>query len=189
MTSSTEIICHTKCWLSSFIIEHNICPFAKRPFDVGEKGDKGGIHYEVVISDKLENQLQELIYSCEQLDRETDIETSLQIMPNGLNDFDDYLDFLDLANELMHKQGYEGVYQLASFHPDYCFDGVEANDASNYTNRSPYPMLHLIREASLEKALAHYPNPENIPERNIRYTRELGKESLLHLLQTCKTKP
>jgi hypothetical protein len=181
--NSSDIISHTKNWLSSFIIEHNICPFAKREFD------KESIHYEVVINDKLENQLQELIYSCEQLDKETDIEdgleTSLLILANGLSDFDDYLDFLDLANELMHKQGYEGVYQLASFHPSYCFDGVDADDASNFTNRSPYPMLHLIREASLEKVLAHYPNPEDIPTRNIEYTREMGAKSLQILLQGC----
>jgi hypothetical protein len=190
MTASAQIIKQTQCWISSFIIEQSICPFAKREYD------NDTIHYEVVISDKIENQLQELIYSCEQLDRETDtdandensnsIETSLLILPNGLEDFDDYLDFLDLANELMHKQGYEGVYQLASFHPDYCFDGVDVDDASNYTNRSPYPMLHLLRESSLEKALAHYPNPENIPTRNIEYTRRMGQKSLKLLLQDCK---
>jgi len=195
MNSSAKIIEQTRCWISRFIIQHNICPFAKRAFD---KHDSGGIHYEVVISDKVENQLQELIYSCEQLDREGDldtdenidatntIETSLLILPNGLSNFDDYLDFLELANELMHQQGYEGVYQLASFHPDYSFEGVEENDASNYTNRSPYPMLHLIREKSLEKVLAHYPNPENIPTRNIEYTREMGEESLQLLIQSCK---
>jgi hypothetical protein len=194
MPSNSEITSHTKKWLSRFIIEHNICPFAKREFDKSDKdGNGGGIHYEVVVSETLENQLQELIYSCEQLDRESDVEegeegleTSLLILPNGLSDFDDYLDFLDLANELMHKQGYEGVYQLASFHPDYCFDGVDADDASNYTNRSPYPMLHLIREASIEKVLAHYPNPEGIPVRNIEYTRDMGVKSLELLLANCK---
>jgi len=180
MTTSAQIIEQTQCWLSNFIIKHNICPFAKREFD------KDSIHYEVVISDKVENQLQELIYSCEQLDREENIETSLLILPNGLAVFDDYLDFLELANDLMHQQGYEGIYQLASFHPEYCFDGVEPDDASNYTNRSPYPMLHLIRESSLEKVLAHYPNPENIPARNIEYTRELGEKSLQLLLQGCR---
>ncbi len=187
MNNSAKIIKQTQCWISKFIIQHNICPFAKRAFDENDtNNDTGNIHYEVVLSDKLENQLQELIYSCEQLDREVDIETSLLILPHGLSDFDDYLDFLALANDLMHQQSYEGVYQLASFHPDYCFEDVEADDASHYTNRSPYPMLHLIREESLEKALANYPNPENIPSRNIEYTREMGKESLQLLIQTCK---
>lgn len=174
--TSDKIITHTKRWLSGFIIKHNICPFAKREYD------NDSIHYEVVLSDKLENQLQELIYSCEQLDNSEAIETSLLILANGLSDFDDFLDFLELSNNLMHKQGYEGVYQLASFHPDYCFDGVNADDASNFTNRSPYPMLHLIREASLEKVLAHYPNPENIPSRNIEYTQALGVTFLQKLL-------
>ena len=198
MNSSAKIIEQTQCWISHFIIQHNICPFAKRAFENNDENNNSGrIHYEVVISDKVETQLQELIYSCEQLDRENGldssgnnngnyIETSLLILPNGLSDFEDYLDFLALANKLMHQQGYEGVYQLASFHPDYCFDGVDANDASNYTNRSPYPMLHLIREESLEKVLSQYPNPENIPARNIEYTREMGEQSLKLLLQRCK---
>jgi len=176
MRVTKDVISHTKKWLAGFIIKHNICPFAKREYD------NDSIHYEVMLSNKLENQLQELIYSCEQLDKSEEIETSLLLLPNGLDDFDDYLDFLQLANDLMHQQGYEGVYQLASFHPDYCFDGVDAEDASNFTNRSPYPMLHLIRESSLEKVLAHYPNPENIPSRNIEYTRELGSVALQKLL-------
>jgi hypothetical protein len=179
MTNSTHIIKHTQAWISNFIIQHNICPFAKREFE------KESIHYEVVISEKLENQLQELLYSCEQLERETEIETSLLIVPNGLSDFDDYLDFLELANELMHQQGYEGIYQLASFHPDYCFDGVDAGDASNFTNRSPYPMLHLIREVSLEKALESYPEPEKIPARNIEHTQEMGTQKLEKILEDC----
>jgi len=177
MSTTNDVISQTKKWLSGFIIEHNICPFAKREYD------NDSIHYEVVLSEKLENQLQELIYSCEQLDNNEAIETSLLILPNGLFDFDDFLDFLALSNDLMHQQGYEGVYQLASFHPAYCFEGVDADDASNFTNRSPYPMLHLIREASLEKVLAHYPNPEDIPSRNIEYTRELGSATLQQLLK------
>jgi len=166
------IISHTKSWLSNFIIAHNICPFAKHEFD------RGSICYEVVTSGLLEEQLQALIIACEKLDSNPEIETTLAIFPEGLNNFDNYLDFLALANALMQKQGYEGIYQLASFHPDYCFEGVEEQDASNYTNRSPYPTLHLIREASLEKVLANYPNPEKIPQRNIEYTRELGIEAL-----------
>ena len=187
MTNSIDIINHTKNWINHFIIKHNICPFAKREFDKNKEGNKkGDIHYEVVTSDKIENQLQELIYSCEQLDKEDGIETSLLIIPNGLSDFDDYLDFLDLAIELMHKQGYEGTYQLASFHPNYCFEGVDTDDASNFTNRSPYPMLHLIREISLEKVLANYPKPENIPTRNIKYTQDLGVQFLETSLNNCK---
>ena len=175
-TNKQEIITHTQNWISTFIIGHNICPFAKREFD------KGSIHYDVVIEKNVENQLQALIKSCIQLDTSNAIETSLLIYPQGLSDFDNYLDFLAMANALLEKQNYEGVYQLASFHPDYCFDGVDSEDASNYTNRSPYPMLHLIREESLEKALLSYPNPEEIPKRNIQYTRDLGVRILTDLL-------
>ena len=171
-SNSDRIKQHTIKWLRDFIIEHNICPFAKHPFE----NDR--LIYEIVIETKLEAQLHALIDACCYLDKNSDMETSLVVYPKGLSDFDDYLDFLEIANQLMHKQGYEGIYQLASFHPDYCFDGVEPDDASNFTNRSPYPMLHLIREESLEKALEHYPNPEKIPTRNIRYTRKLGVEFL-----------
>lgn len=179
MTKET-IIKQTKAWLSDFIIKHNICPFAKREFD------KDSIHYEVVDSESLEEQLHSLILACVQLDGSTQIETTLVIFPNRLESFDDYLDFLELANALMYKQGYEGVYQLASFHPHYNFEGVDLDDASNYTNRSPYPILHLIREDSLEKILASYPSPEKIPARNIKYTRKMGIEVLEQLLNKCK---
>ena len=170
-------ITRTKNWLKNVIIAHNICPFAKREFE------RESIHYELVESENLEEQLQHLISVCNLLDSDNTVETSLLIYPKGLNDFDDYLDFLALANALMEKHGYEGIYQLASFHPDYCFEGAEQDDPSNYTNRAPYPTLHLIREASLEKVLADYPNPEKIPERNIEYTRQLGLETMQKMFE------
>ena len=87
----------------------------------------------------------------------------------------------------MEEKGYEGVYQLASFHPDYCFADSDEDDPANYTNRSPYPMLHLIREASIERALASYKNPENIPETNIKLARELGLDKMQSLLKDTLT--
>ncbi len=165
-----HIVTRTKNWLGSFIIEHNICPFAKRVYD------NDSIDYCVIHSAVLQTQLEGLIEACEKLDSDASIETSLLIYPQGLEAFDDYLDFLALANALLHKQGYEGIYQLASFHPDYCFAGVDNDDPANFTNRSPYPMLHLIRENGLEKALQHYPNPENIPQRNIDYLRKMDTD-------------
>jgi hypothetical protein len=95
------------------------------------------------------------------------------------------LDLVAIAEDVLIDQDYEGVYQLASFHPDYCFADSKPDDAANYTNRSPYPMLHIIREASIEKALTKYPNPEQIPERNMQLTRKLGLEKLQTLLATC----
>ncbi|MDH5711889.1 MAG: DUF1415 domain-containing protein, partial [Gammaproteobacteria bacterium] len=112
-------------------------------------------------------------------------ETTLLVFAEGFKDFGDYLDLVELAQDLLADQGYEGIYQIASFHPDYCFADAELDDAANYTNRSPYPMLHLIREASMEKALAHYPEPEKIPERNVEYARELGLEEMQRQLEAC----
>ena len=179
MQNSHQIISETKQWLHSFVIAHNICPFAKK------EDDSNSIHYEVVSQKETEKQLFALIEACKQLDATSDKETTLLIYPHSLATFDAYLDFLDLANQLMQQQGYEGIYQLASFHPEYQFHGSAKNDPSNYTNRSPYPMLHIIREASLEKVLSHYPNPEKIPERNIQYTQELGERYLNALLLAC----
>lgn len=158
---------------------HSICPFAKREFD----NDR--IHYEIIESKDLETQLEQLVLQCEVLDNDKTRETSLLIFPNVLADFEDYLDVLEIGSELMIKQGYEGVYQLASFHPEYCFDGAGTDDASNYTNRSPYPMLHILREASIEKAITNYPNPEEIPNRNIKLTRDLGLKAMQKLLADC----
>ena len=174
--NSEQIIACTRLWVSEFVIAHNICPFAKHEFE------KGSIHYKVISENKLEDQLQALILACIELDADLSKETSLIIYPNGLNNFENYLDFLEIATALLQKQHYEGVYQLASFHPDYCFEGIDKDDASNFTNRSPYPMLHLLRESSLEKAITSYPNPEKIPQRNIEYTRELGTSQLTELL-------
>ena len=86
-----------------------------------------------------------------------------------------YLDLVEMAEDLIEEEDYEGVYQVASFHPDYLFAGSDSEDPANYTNRSPYPMLHLLREESIEKALEHYSgDPDEIPERNIRFAREKG---------------
>ena len=129
--------------------------------------------------------LQSLLLECLRLDQQPEIETSLVIMPE-LEDFEDYLDVLDWAEQLLQQQGYEGVYQLASFHPDYCFAGATPNDASNYTNRAPYATLHLIREQTISRLTALHPDPESIPERNIALTEKLGISSLKQLLAACK---
>lgn len=178
MTTDIEIQ-QVQQWLKQVIIGFNFCPFAKREFD------QGSIRYSVIRHGQLEQCLQSLIDECILLDQETDIETGLLIFPDAFTAFDDFLDFVDLANALLLEQGYEGIYQLANFHPDYCFEGSDDNDAANYTNRAPYPMLHIIREASLEAALENYPNPEAIPERNIALARKTGLEKMQQLLASC----
>lgn len=181
-----SIISATQKWLTTFVIAYNICPFAQR------EQQRGSIRYRLANAADLPTVLQTLIDECEYLDANPETETTLLIAPSGYADFDDYLDLLAIAEQLLIDQGYEGVYQLASFHPDYCFaDSTDSNqlDPANYTNRAPYPMLHIIREASLERVLAHYPDPENIPERNIKLTHELGQEKLQALLAACYHSP
>lgn len=179
MPNQKVIIHQTQKWLSTVIIAHKLCPFAKREFETNR------IHYAVIETPELESQLEHIIKHCAALDRDADRETSLLIFPKSLSEFDDYLDLLDLANALLKDQGYEGVYQLASFHPQYCFSGAAQNDPSHYTNRSPYPMLHILREASVEAALETYPDPQNIPTRNIKVTQGLGLQVMKDMLDAC----
>jgi len=177
-----RIIKQTQCWLDSVIIKHNICPFAKR------ERDKGSIHFCVDENQDISQALENLVIECERLDKQPDIETTLFVLAQLGQDFNDYLNFLDIANQLLIEQGYEGIYQLASFHPEYCFEQSEQDDPGNYTNRSPHPMLHIIREKSLEKALESYPNPELIPERNIEYCQSMGLKKMQEMLKHCQNR-
>lgn len=178
-TQAAPFISATQAWLKTVIIKHNICPFAKRELE------RGSIRFTVKHDTGIEDCLLGLIDECELLDSDDGIETSLLIYADAFAGFEDYLDFLELAEALLVEQGYEGIYQLASFHPDYCFDGAAPDDAANYTNRSPYPMLHLLREAGLERAISTYPEPETIPQRNIDLTRSLGAKKMQTLLAAC----
>lgn len=178
MTDNT-LIAATQTWLKNFIIEYNICPFAQR------EQQRDSIRYVVCTKSDWQACLELLIDEIEHLDHHPDSETTLLILAEGFSVFDDYLDFLTIAEQLLIDQGYEGIYQLASFHPTYCFEGSDDSDAANYTNRSPHPMLHIIRETSIERALIHYPNPETIPQRNMELARRLGLSHLQSLLKAC----
>ena len=175
------VIAQTKKWLSTIVIGHGLCPFAKSEFD------NNRIHYAVIDEQNLEGRMAALLAECAALDKDKARETSLLIFPSAFSDFEDYLDGLALANAVLKDAGYEGIYQLASFHPHYLFEGAAEDDAANYTNRSPYPMLHILREASLEAALKRNPNPEQIPESNIELTRRLGLEVMKVSLAACLT--
>ncbi len=173
------LIEHTRCWIESVILACDFCPFAGREFA------RNSIHYSVIRGSDIEHCLASLIEECVLLDAETDIETSLLLLPDAYADFEDFLDLVGIADALLIEQGYEGIYQLASFHPDYCFADQAVNDPANYTNRSPYPTLHLLREASLERVLADHPDPDLIPQRNIEYARRQGLEKMRALLDAC----
>lgn len=179
MPAPDALIQHTKKWLSEVIIGHGLCPFAKSEYD------QDSIHYEVIDTADLKRQLEHVLLQCAALDEDARRETSLLIFPAGLSELHDYLDLLEMANARLDKHGYEGLYQLASFHPAYRFADAAPNDPSNYTNRSPYPMLHILREASVEAALETFPNPEDIPNRNIQLTQELGLAVMQKLLADC----
>jgi len=179
MISNEQVISQTRKWITSVVAACNFCPFVAREIK------QDSIHYQVEVSVDLATCLQSLSDECERLNNTKNIETTLLIFPQGFPGFDDYLELVSLGEKLLKKQGYEGIYQLASFHPLYRFAGSPANDAANYTNRSVYPMLHLLREESIEKALQNYPHPEGIPERNIAFARAKGPAYMKMLRDAC----
>ncbi len=181
-TADALIIEQTKSWLESMVIGLNFCPFAQRELELNS------IHFAVVRTDDTQSCLESLALECERLDHNKSIATSLIIYPELWFEFDDFLDYLAIAESLLEAQHYQGVYQLASFHPHYCFEGEIPKDPANYTNRSLYPMLHLLREDMLEVALKQYPNPEQIPLQNIKRARELGETKLKAMLESCRIK-
>ncbi|CAM4139261.1 DUF1415 domain-containing protein [Vreelandella rituensis] len=177
--SDSTVTQQTMNWVKRFIVELNVCPFAKREVE------KESVRLCVVRSKKIEVALEELMMEIQWLDSHKETETTLLIFPTLFRDFHHYLDFVDLAEAMLAEQEYEGIYQLATFHPDYCFAETEPTDVSNYTNRSPYPMLHLLREASLDKAIDAYGDTSAIPDKNIQKMQAMGKASVENLLQSC----
>jgi hypothetical protein len=179
MLTSQQIIEQTKKWINDVVVGCNFCPFAANVVK------QQTIHYQVETSSILNKCLASFLQEIARLDDETTIETSFLIFPNSFQQFDDYLNLVSDAEKLLKQKGYEGIYQLASFHPLYQFANSTENDAANYTNRSVYPMLHLLREESIDKALKHYINPEKIPDRNINFAREKGLVYMKMLRDAC----
>ncbi|MFT4808598.1 MAG: hypothetical protein ACI9LX_001929 [Paraglaciecola sp.] len=172
-----EVEASVKSWIDKVIIGLNFCPFAKK--EMQRNTVRYAIYASTAVNDALDHFLEELAV----LDLQQDIQTTLLVFSDGFSNFEEYLDMLELANSLMGQGGYGGIYQVASFHPDYCFDGEAQDDPANYTNRSPYPILHILRESSIENVLKRYPEPESIPENNIAKARELGSSFLKTLLK------
>jgi uncharacterized protein len=177
--SSGQYIEQTKQWLSAIVIGENFCPFAKPAFD------SNVIRYKLVEINDISKLLLACFEEVRYLDQHSETETTLIILPK-LHQFYDFLDAIDMLEAMLVQHQYEGVYQLAHFHPDYCFDGVDTDSAENYTNRSPYPMIHILREASLEKALSSFAFPENIPNRNIEHAHKKGPEFFKQKLSLIK---
>lgn len=167
----------TRRWVEEFVVALGLCPFAEREVQARR------LRYAVSTAQSAEELLEDLARELQRLQSEPDIETTLLIHPQVLQNFDDYNDFLDYAEALLRALELEGVFQLASFHPDYRFAGTDSDDPGNYTNRSPHPMLHLLREASLERAIAAYPDVDAVPQRNIECMNAHGLARLQALMK------
>lgn len=165
--------------MSNILSSCNFCPFAARTLQ------QHNVHYQVEASTNTTVCLDAFLKEIARLDKELDIETSFLIFPNAFQQFDDYLEAVSLAEHLLEEKGYTGVYQLASFHPLYRFADSVQDDAADYTNRAIYPMLHLLRESSVERAVAHYKNPENIPRHNVDFARNKGLTFMKLLRDSC----
>lgn len=165
-----EVIAATRQWIEKAVIGLNLCPFAKAVYV------KNQVRFVVSRAPHLDGLL-------EDLDRELDflaatdpeaVDTTLLIHPTLLPDFLDFNDFMQLAEAAVDEHGLDGVIQIASFHPRFQFEGTDPDDMGNFTNRAPFPTLHLLREASIERAVAAFPEAERIYQRNIETLKALG---------------
>lgn len=174
-----DIVAAVERWVETFVVNMNICPFAKREL-LNRR-----VRFVVTDSKTEMELLNALRTEFTLLDGHPSVETTLIIHPQVLHDFYDYNEFLGSADSLLVELKREGVYQIASFHPDYQFSGTEADDVENYTNRSPYPLLHILREDSLERVIADTADVAEIPRRNIELMNTLGKAKLEAVRQAC----
>ncbi|MCC5865569.1 MAG: DUF1415 domain-containing protein [Wenzhouxiangella sp.] len=168
-----EIIKATRRWLEKVVIGLNLCPFAVTPWR------QGRIHFRLSAATDTQQLAEDLIEELMALQASdpAERETTLLIHPDVLGDFLDYNDFLDVADRILAELGLEGTLQIASFHPDYQFADSAPDDTANCSSRSPYPTLHLLREASVAAAVEHLADPDLIYERNIQTLRRLGTQA------------
>ncbi|EGR0760616.1 TPA: DUF1415 domain-containing protein [Vibrio parahaemolyticus] len=159
-------------WLNDVVIGLNLCPFAAKP--------QRNKQIKIFVSEATQEEalLEDILLQLIELSttEPEKLETTLVVVPNMLQDFWDYNFCIDWVEGLIKQQDWEGTFQVATFHPDYCFGGAAPEDDENLTNRSPYPIFHLIREESMEKVLKHYPDPESIPDTNIARVSALSEE-------------
>lgn len=162
----------TNQWLTQVVIGMNLCPFAKIPFQ------KKQIRIQETHALKQIDLLTDLIDEIEFLIKNPRIETSILVLTQCLADFFDYNDFLDVVDQLLVENDWSGVFQVASFHPNYQFGGTQLEDAENLTNRAPFPLLHILRETSLDIAVDSYPNVDQIPTNNILKMQQLTPDEI-----------
>ena len=177
-TTNEQAIARVHAWIERFVVDLNLCPFA-RPVVSSDA-------LRIVACDSASHEAIAtlLITELDLLSQssESDIATSVLVFPEGLEAFDDYLGFLHDAQTVLEEMGLDGEIQIASFHPDYLFEGEPVGAVSHFTNRAPCPLIHLLRETMVTSALENHPNPERIPERNIQTLERLGLAGIERLL-------
>jgi hypothetical protein len=158
-------------WLERAVIGLNLCPFAKAVYV------KGQVHFAISKATAADGVLEDVAQELDALAAADPAarETTLLVVPDALGDFLEFNDVLGRAERLVRKRRLEGVIQLASFHPAYRFEGTEEDDITNFTNRSPYPVIHLLREESIDRAVEAFPDPEAIYEANMQALRRIGR--------------
>ena len=181
MVSEEQAVAAARCWVEQVVIKHNLCPFAHKP------SRNNRIRYVASLAQDADALVEDLINELTLL-RDADhgkIETTVLVAPNCLASFDDYNQFLDLVDVLIEQFNLQGIIQVASFHPDYQFADLAKDDVRNYTNRSPYPMFHLILEDSIEHARETYPDVDMIPENNMCLLQQQGLDEAKQQLAAC----
>jgi len=169
----------TQRWIQSFVVELNLCPFAQHVTA------RDVIRYTACANESLQDILHALHEEMDWLDSDPETETSFLILTSGMKDFSDFNDCLAMAQELLVMMNWVGRYQLVGFHPHHQFDGTDPDDAENYSNRSPYPMVHILRESSVTQAVDATANIALIPKRNTDTLNQLGVEVLIKRWQDC----
>jgi len=180
-TSSKGIEDEVRNWLTTIVIGLNLCPFAQREYK------RNKIRFKTSLAENEQEIVTDLAVELSLLSKQEEIETSLLILPMALAEFEYFNDFLGLADTLLEEMNLDGVFQIASFHPDYRFAGTNNDDAENYTNRAPYPVLHILRESSLDWAIDEHPDTDQIPLNNIALMNKLGVEHMRKMLADCFT--
>lgn len=186
MADSKSLLCEkhvidaTLNWVDDIVIKHNFCPFARYVRTPNQ------IRCVVITGDAGEV-IQSLFDELRHLEENDSTATTLIALTHpAIADFEEYLDVLAISNSMLHDWGFSGTYQLASFHPDYVFEGSDINDAENYTNRSPYPLLHLIREADITRYMKNEEDAEKIFSHNIEKAQALGCPYFQNALEAIK---
>ncbi len=168
-------------WVESVVIDLQLCPFAAKAYF------RQGVRFIYSNAQSEEELLLHLYDELRLIAKDSSIETTLLIHPHVLSNFEDYNQFLTAADELLEEMALTGQFQIASFHPDYQFADTAYDDVENFTNRSPYPVLHILNEEDISKAIDTHPDIHTVPERNQQYLRELGPGKMKALLKACFT--